>query len=133
MEKQYPVVEIFHSIQGEGVHVGIPATFIRLAGCNLRCEWCDTKISWDDSNANTTSASDIEAAIQQNTVIITGGEPCLHDLNPLLMKIKEDATLGRKVFIETNGTYPINKKDGVDWVTCSPKPKNNYMMECVPD
>ncbi|MHA1585232.1 MAG: radical SAM protein, partial [Promethearchaeota archaeon] len=66
----YPVMEIFDSIQGEGSWIGIPATFIRLSGCNLRCSWCDTKESWE--NAQEMSIEEILSKVNRKNVIITG-------------------------------------------------------------
>ena len=74
------VLEVFKSIQGEGFNMGLPATFVRFAGCNLSCPWCDTKESWDDSNTTDYALEDLVSEIlKQETeiVVLTGGEPTL--------------------------------------------------------
>ena len=78
-EKLYPIVEIFHSVQGEGYHAGISSIFIRFGGCNLRCAWCDTDFDiWTDMSigevVNELSKYDCDR------IIFTGGEPALQDL-----------------------------------------------------
>jgi len=117
MMGQLPVMEIFDSIQGEGAYVGFPVTFIRLAGCNLRCPWCDTKESWAGENMVRMLPDEIVAKCSCYIVVITGGEPCMHDIQELVDMLHEK---GKFVCIETNGTLPTPL--GADWVTCSPKP-----------
>lgn len=119
---QYPVNEIFHSLQGEGFHTGTPALFVRLSGCNLRCPFCDTDHSRSeaiDSECIAAIAADSGAPI----VVITGGEPSLHDLEPLVEALHR---VGKRIHIETNGTNRLPQ--GLDWITCSPKihPDGNY-------
>jgi len=118
MSERIPVMEIFDSIQGEGAFIGVPVTFIRLVGCNLRCPWCDTRESWIPDDANELmSANEIVAKCTQDMVVITGGEPCIHDLRELVTSLH---VADKFVTMETNGTLPT--PIGVDWVTCSPKP-----------
>jgi len=117
MSKNLPVMEIFDSIQGEGKYMGYPVTFIRLVGCNLACPWCDTKESWTQCSDDRMSIEDIVKRCTQNMVVITGGEPCLHDLYPLIHALHDVEIF---VGIETNGTLPAPAT--ADWVTCSPKP-----------
>jgi organic radical activating enzyme len=111
----YRVNEIFYSLQGEGAHTGTPAVFVRLAGCNLRCPFCDTQ-----HEAFTTMTRDeiaeAVAVYPCPTVILTGGEPSLQVDEPLLEALHFK---GKRVHIETNGTCVL--PDGIDWVTCSPK------------
>ncbi|SDF78565.1 7-carboxy-7-deazaguanine synthase QueE [Sporolituus thermophilus] len=126
----YPVIEIFESIQGEGTHMGMPAAFIRLAGCNLRCKWCDTANAFDLKNATYLAPSHIVAKIKQKLVVITGGEPTLHDLKPLVAALHER---GKYVAVETNGTNPIPEEWGIDWITASPKPGSGYLLACQAD
>ena len=102
--EQYPIMEIFDSIQGEGSWLGIPATFIRFAGCNLRCEWCDTKNSWQQGSMMTVEA--ILDQVYKSSIIITGGEPTLCELGPLIDALRAREKV--KIAIETNGTNPIN-------------------------
>lgn len=110
------VNEIFYSLQGEGANTGVPATFIRLSGCNLKCPFCDTH-----HNDGVMMSDDqiIEAVRQYNAplIVITGGEPSLHIDVDFVEKLKQ-ATSAR-IAIETNGTHPI--PDNIDWVTVSPK------------
>ncbi len=113
--QKYPIVEIFHSVQGEGFHTGIPHVFIRFGNCNLRCEWCDTDFM-------TFEEMDINSIIEEvlgydcNRVIFTGGEPAMQDLSIIGKRLKEH---GINLSIETNGTIPIDPI--VDWICVSPK------------
>lgn len=125
------VIEQFDSIQGEGSFLGRPCTFIRLAGCNLTCEWCDTKESWAKEAGYDWSIEQIRAHCYNNIVVITGGEPCIHkDLFALIVELK---SFGHYVCIETNGTLAVPKN--VDWVVASPKPQSDYMIHpnCTPN
>lgn len=132
MTVRYPVIEVFESLQGEGTHVGVGAVFIRLAGCNLRCPWCDTKHSFDTTGVITYTAQEIlhSFSFNQPLVVITGGEPTLHDLRPLVQGLHN---LGRVVAIETNGTNPIPADWELDWITVSPKPESGYVITCRAD
>lgn len=126
MPKTYPVNEIFSSIQGEGAWTGIPATFIRFQGCNLRCSWCDTKETWSGPSQLMTPEEILEL-VHYEHVIITGGEPLLHDLTDLLPAL---ARAGRKIHIETNGTIPWKISYPQDiWLTVSPKIESNYKID----
>lgn len=128
----YPIFEMFSSIQGEGYHMGKGTTFIRVAGCNLRCSWCDTQHSFDLSKARWMSASEIvaETIIPHHHVVITGGEPTLYELGPLVTALH---ALGKYVAIETNGTNPIPVEWEIDWITASPKPSSGYSLLCQAD
>lgn len=109
------VNEIFYSIQGEGAHTGTPAIFIRFASCNLRCPFCDT----DFKQFYELTKSAIWRAIESfpaQLVVLTGGEPTLQDIAPLIDFLHEK---GKYVAIETNGTNET--PSNADWVTCSPK------------
>ncbi|MBP2640016.1 MAG: radical protein [Firmicutes bacterium] len=125
----YPVLEIFTSLQGEGFHMGKGATFIRLAGCNLRCSWCDTQAALDIAQAVEMNAKEIVFAykIPHHHVVITGGEPTMYNLKPLVRELHK---LGKYVAIETNGTNPVPPEWGIDWITVSPKPQSNYTLQC---
>lgn len=121
-EVRFPVVEIFDSIQGEGSMVGMPVTFVRFAGCNLNCPWCDSKNTWKNQGT-IMSVAEIVEKCNKNTVVFTGGEPCLQDLQPLITTLH----VGHKFLcIETNGTQAT--PEGIDWVVCSPKPQTNYTI-----
>ena len=116
---QYPVMERFYSVQGEGAYTGTPAFFIRLGGCDVGCVWCDVKDSWDASNHPSVSIDELLQEIESTCVkhvVITGGEPAMYDLTALCdaLHAKEYA-----VHIETSGCYPIQGK--FDWITFSPK------------
>ena len=109
------VNEIFCSLQGEGVHSGEAAVFVRLSGCNLRCPFCDTQ----HEAGREMSEAEIVAAVEAwpaRLVVVTGGEPALQ-LTASLVDALHRA--GRRVAVETNGTRPL--PDNVDWVTLSPK------------
>lgn len=109
------VNEIFYSIQGEGMHTGEAAIFIRLSGCNLHCAFCDTEHqTYQDLTEEEIVAQ--AAAFPAHLVVITGGEPTLQLTETLIDKLHE---AGKTVAIETNGTHPVPRN--VDWVTASPK------------
>jgi organic radical activating enzyme len=110
-EQYLKVTEIFYSIQGEGPSMGRPATFLRLAGCNLHCEKCDTKYSWDDSEIEPQTITSVLIALADpevgnlpltNYLVITGGEPLLQEesIKSLLYQLPSNMKIG----IETNGT-----------------------------
>lgn len=107
------VIEIFNSIEGEGKRAGELSTFIRLAGCNLRCPYCDTKYSWDASEATEMSVEDIIEKVDEfncGNVTITGGEPLIHsDIRKLLGDL---AYAGYSVNVETNGSIDISNFRG---------------------
>ena len=111
----YPIVEIFHSVQGEGYHTGIPHVFVRFGNCNLRCEWCDTNFLEYEMRDLEDIVSEV-SSYNCNRVIFTGGEPALQDLGSIGMELKK---LGLHISIETNGTIPVDPI--VDWICVSPK------------
>ena len=112
-------MEQFYTLQGEGVYTGCPAYFIRLAGCDVGCVWCDVKESW---NASDHPKKEISVLVEEviesgaNRVIITGGEPLMHNLDTLTRLLREK---GIKTHIETSGTHPLSGE--WDWITFSPK------------
>jgi len=111
----YPIVEIFHSVQGEAFHAGIPHVFIRFGNCNLRCEWCDTDfLTYSEMTLNEIMKQVLEYDCRR--VIFTGGEPCLQDLEEIGSALKKE---GFHLSIETNGTIPV--PEIIDWVCVSPK------------
>ncbi len=124
----FRVNEIFYSLQGEGYHTGTPAVFVRFAGCNLQCPFCDT----DFTNFTTMSEQDIILNIKQypaKMVVLTGGEPTLQITANLCRLIQQQ---GYYITIETNGTRstipnnhndntPVRLNEAVNWITCSPK------------
>ena len=116
LDYEYPIVEIFHSVQGEGAHTGVSSIFIRFGKCNLSCEWCDTDFDiWDNM-----SVSKILNEIELwdcKRIVLTGGEPALQNLWPLRRVLRKS---GYHFAIETNGTIKLDE-DVVDWVCVSPK------------
>jgi len=104
------VNEIFHSIQGESVHAGLPCVFIRLTGCNLRCRYCDTRYAYDEGRP--LSIGQIIEQVKPfgcNLVEITGGEPLLQRLTPALVAAL--LKTGHQVLMETNGSLDIDRVD----------------------
>lgn len=117
--KELRVMEHFPSLQGEGANVGCAAYFIRLAGCNIRCDFCDVKQSWDIKNAALISVKDLCEIVEESgirTVVITGGEPMLYDLTYLCSELKAK---GVRLFLETTGTMALSGE--WDWICLSPK------------
>lgn len=116
--KMLPVMEHFYTIQGEGFHAGKAAYFIRLGGCDVGCHWCDVKESWNPDLHPLMNAEEIAetAAKYCKTIVLTGGEPLMWNLNVLTGKLKE---LGCTIHIETSGAYPMSGH--LDWITLSPK------------
>jgi organic radical activating enzyme len=111
----YKVNDIFSSLQGEGHHTGRAATFVRFAGCNLRCPFCDT----DFTHYREMSAEEIVESVKQYTtrfVVLTGGEPSLQVDDTLVAALHE---AGFYIAVETNGTRLL--PESIDWVTVSPK------------
>lgn len=117
------IVDVFKSIQSEGTHAGTPATFIRLFGCNLKCDFgngfmCDEPLHTLPAKMKTMTEFEALAECDGvHHVVITGGEPSLHNLNPLITLLKER---GHYVQIETNGA-DFNNISKADWITYSPK------------
>ena len=121
--KSYPISETFLSFQGEGLHMGRRAFFIRLFGCSVRCPWCDSKYTFEGTPESVKTVQElVESAVASSSelVVITGGEPCLHNLEPLLAALTAQ---GLECNLETSGTLPIRESDGVkfSWVALSPK------------
>ena len=137
-----PLVETFHSLQGEGFHTGKSAFFLRLAGCNVGCSWCETKHSWDKEKYPLISIDKIIDEIKRARVkgasflVITGGEPLQHNLDNLCKAIKKETSKEKQnpinIHIETSG---VNKISGdYDWITLSPKrhmlPQAYFLENC---
>ncbi len=114
----YSLVETFDSIQGEGLYAGSLCFFLRLGGCDIGCHWCDEKKSWDESQHPKTSLIDIVNLVSKSPseiVIVTGGEPLMHNLDKLSSELKKY----KKVHLETSGAYRLS--GNWDWITLSPK------------
>lgn len=116
-----PLVEEFFTIQGEGFHAGEAAWFIRLGGCDVGCNWCDSPFSWNpEMHPLVETAMIIEHAVVSGakSVVVTGGEPLLWNLDFLCSGLKQNNIC---TFIETSGAYPLSGK--WDWICLSPKKK----------
>jgi organic radical activating enzyme len=130
-----PVVETFQSLQGEGLHAGRSALFLRLAGCTVGCPWCDTKHSWShdahperplgELAAAARAAADAGAAF----LVVTGGEPLHHNLDALCAALEP---AGLPLHLETSGVDPLSGR--FDWITLSPKrhrpPRPELLAAC---
>ena len=120
VQGDYPIVETFLSIQGEGYWSGTSAYFIRLGGCDVGCPWCDQKETWYQKRHPVQSAQDLSQQAMQSRpaiVVITGGEPLLQDLELLTQLLKRKKL---RIHLETSGAYPLSGQ--FDWITLSPKP-----------
>ncbi len=132
-----PVMELFYSIQGEGFHQGRAAFFIRLGGCDVGCVWCDVKESWDASQHPKMYVKDIVETVKQFSktpkgkkkplVVITGGEPLMHNLDELTGSLR---LAGFETNIETSGAYPVSGT--WDWICLSPKKFKGPLPENLP-
>jgi len=120
-----PLMEAFYTLQGEGYHKGSAAYFIRIGGCDVGCHWCDVKESWDAEKHPPTQIDQIveEAQKYSDTIVITGGEPLMWNMQPLTAALQ---AVGMKIHIETSGAYPITGE--WDWFCLSPK-KNKLPTE----
>jgi 7-carboxy-7-deazaguanine synthase len=120
----YKVAEIFESIQGEGYHAGVPAVFIRLAGCNLSCKFCDTKwdevermMMWEIVERVKDLARSPSKLHSICLVVITGGEPMVQNVGPLAKALRDRHFLTE---VETNGMFEIPERM-FDYISFSPK------------
>lgn len=133
-----PVMEHFYTIQGEGYYQGRAAYFIRLGGCDVGCVWCDVKDSWDAESHPKMSVTDLVNEVLINAsptsggregalVVITGGEPLMHNLNELTVALQ---SAGLKTNIETSGTHPLS--GNWDWICLSPKKFKAPLSDLLP-
>jgi organic radical activating enzyme len=123
-------MEHFYTLQGEGFHQGKAAYFVRLAGCDVGCVWCDVKDSWQKDKHPVMSVNEIVTEIQKTPskmVVITGGEPLMYDLLPLTTALHQ---LNYQVNIETSGAYPLS--GNIDWICVSPKKFKAPLEEVLP-
>ena len=119
IETLLPVMEHFYTLQGEGFHQGRAAYFIRLAGCDVGCVWCDVKESWDADKHPKFEVQSLKFEVKKTPaeiVVITGGEPLMYDLNELTNELQQ---AGYKTHLETSGAYPLSGH--WDWICLSPK------------
>jgi 7-carboxy-7-deazaguanine synthase len=125
-----PVMEHFYTLQGEGFHQGKAAYFIRLAGCDVGCVWCDVKESWDAGKHPNFEITDLCSFVKKTpagTVVVTGGEPLMYNL---LLLTKELQNAGLQTNIETSGAYPIS--GNWNWICLSPKKFKAPLPEILP-
>lgn len=119
VNNRLPVMEAFYTLQGEGMHQGKAAYFIRLAGCDVGCFWCDVKDSWDAEQHPKKSVTEIVDGAGQYSgriAVITGGEPLMHNLEELTAALQKN---NFKTHIETSGAHPLS--GNWDWICLSPK------------
>lgn len=121
--KKLPIHERFFTWQGEGVHLGRSAYFIRTYGCPVKCPWCDSAGTWHPDhtpkNVEKAEVDELVSAVVQSKcdfVVITGGEPTIHDLSSLTSALHQEKI---PVHVETCGAFPF--RGDFDWVTLSPK------------
>jgi organic radical activating enzyme len=126
-----PVMEHFYTIQGEGFHQGRAAYFVRLGGCDVGCVWCDVKDSWNADIHPKLTAEEIIIEIKKHTqnglVVITGGEPLMHQLDELTIKLQAE---GFETNIETSGAHPLSGH--WNWICLSPKKFKAPLDEILP-
>ncbi len=130
MDVEYPIMEHFYTIQGEGVHTGKASYFIRTGGCDVECWWCDVKDSWDESRHPAMKVGELVKYAKESGApfaVITGGEPLLHNLDALTTALQK---AGLKTHIETSGSSPFS--GNFDWVTLSPKKFKPPVKEMYP-
>lgn len=123
-------MESFYTIQGEGFHQGRAAYFIRLGGCDVGCVWCDVKDSWDAGKHPLVKIDDLVAGVKSTPaklVVITGGEPLMHDLDQLTIKLQAE---GLETNIETSGSSPLS--GSWNWICLSPKKFKAPLPEILP-
>ena len=112
-------MEQFYTIQGEGYNTGRAAYFIRLGGCDVGCVWCDVKESWPLDAHPRHALTDLVTAVTAHpgrNVVVTGGEPLMHELGPLTAALQQ---AGCQTWIETSGAYPLS--GNWNWICVSPK------------
>lgn len=124
-----PVMEHFYTIQGEGYYTGHAAYFIRLAGCDVGCVWCDVKESWTVEESQWMRIDElVNEALKHpaRLIVITGGEPLMYDLSALTQALKQQ---GFQINIETSGAYPLS--GDLDWICVSPKKFKSPLPDVV--
>jgi organic radical activating enzyme len=128
-EYTYPLMEHFYTIQGEGFHSGKAAYFLRLGGCDVGCVWCDVKDSWEANKHPSVSMEQMLTWILESgapNVVVTGGEPLMHNLDPLCELLKAN---GLNLWLETSASHPLS---GIwDWICVSPKKFKQPLKEIL--
>ncbi len=128
--RKLPLIDEFYTLQGEGFHFGKAAYFIRIGGCDIGCNWCDTKYSW---RANVDKLVFVEDVINNvvnskaDTIVVTGGEPTTYNLDVLCSVAKQNNI---QTFIETSGAYNLTGE--WDWICLSPKKNAPPREEIIP-
>lgn len=120
--KLLPIMEEFYTLQGEGFHTGKAAYFLRIGGCDIGCNWCDSKASWSFGTHPMVKVDDVVGRVliyPAKSVVVTGGEPTLYPLHYLCDELKR---IGIGTFLETSGAYPVS--GSWDWICLSPKPQS---------
>ncbi len=125
-----PLMEEFYTIQGEGFHTGKAAYFIRIGGCDVGCHWCDVKESWNADLHPPTITDTIvnNAKSNANTVVVTGGEPSMWNLDYITNAL-QNANL--KTHVETSGAYKLTGT--WDWICLSPKKTKLPLADIYPN
>jgi 7-carboxy-7-deazaguanine synthase len=124
-----PVMEHFYTLQGEGYHQGKAAYFIRLGGCDVGCVWCDVKESWDADKHPIHEVEGLVSEVRKTAaemVVITGGEPLMHNLDELTKELQE---AGLQTNIETSGSSPLS--GNWNWICLSPKKFKEPLPEVI--
>lgn len=117
--RNFPLMEHYYTIQGEGYNTGTPAYFLRLGGCDVGCVWCDVKDSWDAMKHTVTEIDEMLRLVKKAkaaTAVITGGEPLMNDLTELTKNFHNHNI---RLWLETSGAYPLSGQ--WDWICVSPK------------
>ena len=123
-------MEQFYTLQGEGYYQGQAAYFVRLGGCDVGCVWSDVKESWEEEKHPLQKVQYLVSNIKRTNakiVVVTGGEPLLHDLNELTGQLKKE---GLRTHLETSGSSPLTGR--WDWITLSPKKFKAPLPEVIP-
>lgn len=123
-------MEHFYTLQGEGFHQGKAAYFIRLGGCDVGCVWCDVKDSWESGKHPLMDVRKLREEVEKTPakmVVITGGEPLMHDLQGLTKELK---AAGLQTNLETSGAYSLSGE--WDWICVSPKKFKAPLQEILP-
>ena len=128
---RYQINEHFWTIQGEGIHAGKTAIFIRLQGCPVGCHWCDSKTTWYKGGSSYTR-DEIRQMIlgypRAGQVVITGGEPLIHDLDNLITLIRQTDSR-TQITLETSGAFGFKGYCRPGWITLSPKAAADWKID----
>jgi len=126
---EYAITEIFYTIQGEGPYAGLPAVFVRFAGCNLQCHWCDTEYPANWVMTKDEIINRVRSFANVKLVVFTGGEPFRQPIKPLIFELAKT----RQVQIETNGTVPVDWSELYSFCTVVVSPKTAKVARIYDD